>query len=455
MFKRSKLSAVVLAASMLSACGGGDSEPSVFVSNPDTTGYANCSAPDANEKLFSYMQEWYFWNDELPATFDPESQPDVHTALQAMISGVANDRFSFSMTLAEYNDYQASVFFGYGFSHQYTENKDGLHIRYTYEEGTPYQVGLRRGDIITEIEGTSVADIIAEVEAGTKTFADYFGPNEDGYTISIKYQKPTGDVVEADISKGQIVANTVMATQVKETTVDGKAAKVGYIVFNSFDNVSEQELNESITQLKSEGVDELVLDVRYNGGGLIRVANQLSTQIGGDNVLGEEFVTYAYNDDKSEENVTNLFALGAGIDQLNLDRVVVLTTEMSCSSSELVVNGLSPFIDVVQVGGKTCGKPVGMSPEQICDDVVFAINFEGQNATGFGAYYDGLQPDCDAEDVLVGDWGDENDPMLKEGLAYLANGQCSAASATSQSLKSVSKQPIDWSKGPMAPHNRI
>lgn len=455
MFKRSKLSAVVLAASLVSACGGGGSEPEVSVSKPEGEGYAYCSAPDANEKLFSYMQEWYFWNDELPATFDPESQPDVYSALQAMTKNVKNDRFSFSMTVEEYEDYQASVFFGYGFSHKNTENKDGFHIRYAYDEGTPYKAGLRRGDIITAIDGTSVADIIAEVEAGTKTLADYFGPNEDGYTIEITFKKPTGEEITADISKGQIVANTVMATQVKETTVDGKAAKVGYIVFNSFDNVSEQELNESITELKSQGVDELVLDVRYNSGGLIRVANQLSTQIGGDNVIGEEFVTYAYNDDKSSENQTSLFALGAGIDQLNLDRVVVLTTEMSCSSSELVVNGLSPFIDVVQVGGKTCGKPVGMSPEQICDDVVFAINFEGQNATGYGAYYDGLQPDCAAEDVLVGDWGDENDPMLKEGLAYLANGQCSSASATSQSLKSVTSEPIDWSKGPMAPHNRI
>lgn len=457
MFKKSKLSAVLLATSVLAACGGSGSSDNNNAVTPviSDDGYAFCSAPDANEKLFEYMKEWYLWNDELPASFDPESQPDVYSALEAMTADVSRDRFSFAMTKEQYEDYSASVFFGYGFSHQVTENKDGLHIRYAYEEGTPYQQGLRRGDIITKIGDTSVAQIISQVEAGTATYDDYFGPNEDGYEIDITFVKPSDETLTKTISKGSITANTVMATQTKDRVVDGKPAKVGYIVFNSFDAVSEEELNESITELKDKGVDELVLDLRYNGGGLIRVAQQLSTQIAGTNVEDEVFINYTFNESKSSQNQTVYFGLGEGIDQLDLDRVVVLTTDMSCSSSELVINGLSPFIDVVQVGGTSCGKPAGMSPEEICNDVVFAINFEGQNAEGFGDYYDGLEADCKVEDALVGDWGDDNDPLLAEGLSYLENGSCSPAVATTRAAKSATKTPIDWTKGPMAPHNRL
>ena len=443
MLKTTKLATALLTSSLLLGCGGSDSD------NLADNGY--CSAIDANERLYSYMQDWYFWEENLPSTFDPSAYPNIPAAIDALRD--VQDRFSFSMTTAQYEDYQASVFFGYGFSHEVNAQEDGLVIRYVYEEGTPAQSGLRRGDTIIEIDGTAMSQIISEVKAGTKSFADYFGPNVSGYSINIKFEKPTGRIESATITKGSITANTVLAKEVKQLEVDNINKNVGYLVFNAFDNVSEQELNDAFDLFKIDSIDELVLDLRYNGGGLIRVANQLSTQIAGDKVDGETFVQYRYNSKQSDSNQTLLFSLGEGIEKMNLDRVVVLTSEGSCSSSELVINSLKPHIEVVTIGNKTCGKPVGMSPTQICDDVIFAINFDSVNSEGEGEYFDGLPVDCRVDEAVTGDWGVESDPLLAEGLNYLQTGACSSGAQNLSDVfgakTSKASKTIDWTKGPV------
>lgn len=423
--------------------------------------YEQCSAPDANNQLFSYLQDWYYWEQDLPTSYDPESHGDLKQAMAGL--KVAQDDFSFVLTAEEYADYQASVFFGYGFSHQVTDAQDGLRIRYVFDEGSAAQAGLRRGDTIVAVDGRSVSAILADVNAGNTTLNEVFGPNEDGYTIDVSFDKPDGTSFTRAFSKGEISANTVMATQVKEVTIGDDSKKVGYLVFDSFDNKSEDELNESFNFFAQENIDEMILDLRYNGGGLIRVARQLSTQMAGDTVEGEVFVEYNHNSKQQGQNQTLFFGLGAGIEKMNLDRVVVLTTRGSCSASELVINALSPFVEVVTVGDNTCGKPVGMYPSEICDYVVFAINFETVNANGVGGYFDGLPVDCPVAAAVTGDWGVETDPLLAEGLYYLQNDRCSdnanatafSTGANGTSFKHVPDKPLDFSKGPRAAKNLL
>ena len=418
-----------------------------------------CSATEANDSLFSYLQDWYYWESELPGDFDGASQPDIYSAMDAL--RVEQDRFSFILTDEEYADYQASVFFGYGFSQIRNDGNDGLSIRYVFDEGSAAQGGLRRGDTITAVDGKSIATILAEVDAGTNTLGDVFGPNEEGHTIAVTFEKPDGTEMSADFSKGRITANTVMATQIKNISVDGVDQKVGYLVFDSFDDRSEQELNESFNYFAQENIDEMILDLRYNGGGLIRVAGQLSTQIAGAAVEGEVFVDYKHNDKQQGQNRTSYFSLGAGIEKMDLDKVVVLTSRGSCSASELVINALEPFINVVTVGDNTCGKPVGMYPTDVCDYVVFAINFETVNAEGTGGYFDGLEVDCPVTESITGDWGVDTDPLLVEGLSYLTTGRCSndagavgyAIDGAAAIKKHVPGPHLDYRKGPWAAKN--
>lgn len=398
----SRLNILVLVALVLGACSSSETQ-----------------IEEDNRELFEYLQQEYFWNNELPAQIDTsayDSMPDAMNALRA-----PDDRFSFVMTDDEYDDYAASIFFGYGFSHQNNSAKDGLLIRYVYSEGSAAQNGLRRGDSIIEVDGVSMADVIA----GQHTLSDVFGPNEEGHSIEVTFRKPNGDLVEATFSKSEIVANTVLAYETKQLSVNGQSKDVGYLVFNSFKASSDEELNSAFEKFQRDDIDELILDLRYNSGGRISIANQLSTQIAGDNVDNQIFVQYVHNELQSNKNSTSYFDLVNGSAQLNLDRLIVLTSQSSCSASELVINSLVPFIDVVIIGDETCGKPIGMYPEDINDYVVFAINFQTQNAVGFGDYFDGLTADCSVDENITGDWGVVSEPMLAEAVYYLANNRCS------------------------------
>jgi C-terminal processing protease CtpA/Prc len=396
-----------------------------------------CSAVNANQELFDYMDSDYFWYNELPTDFDKEAYANMGEALLDIRS--EKDRFSFLMTEEEYqSNYVVSKYFGFGFSHTYNDDLSGLVIRYVFDDGSASENGLRRGDTIVEIDDVSVSTIIQDIQAGTKGWSDVFGPNEEGHSVAIAFEKPSGERQTATLEKSEVTSNTVLAIETKDVTVGEESKKVGYLVFNSFRDISRGELNDAFDQFKIDEVDELILDLRYNGGGLVAVANQLSTQVAGTNVEDEVFVKYTYNDKRTGFNSTSLFDLGSGIEQLNLDSIVVLTTPNSCSSSELVINSLTPHIDVTVIGDKTCGKPIGMQPKEICDHRVFAINFQTQNSEGYGDYFDGLPADCVVEDQVVGDWGAETDPLFAEGLHFIQNGSCSTSA---KSKVSSSKEP--------------
>lgn len=416
-----------LSTMLLVSCSDGD----------DQSTYESCSIPDTNNKLFSLLQDKYFWNEELPAKINPEAYESIGHALYNLRN--EKDRFSFTMTREEYDDYANSVFFGYGFGHQVNSAGDGLTIRYVFEDGSAAKNGLRRGDVITKVGDVLVSDFIQQNTGASVDWTVLFGPNVEGHYVDVTFKKPTGEVRVATFTKGSIVANTVMAAETKSLTINGQDKAVAYMVFDSFKESSQTEFNTAFEQF--DNVDEMILDLRYNSGGVISTANQLSTQIAGRNVVDEIFVSYKYNQKQSDNNEDILFTLGKGIKQLDLDRLVVLTTETSCSASELVINALSPFIDVTVVGDTTCGKPIGMRPEEVCEHVVFAINFQTHNAAGFGDYFDGLPADCAVAENVTGDWGDENDPLLAEGLSYLANNQCSSQSvAYSKSLTKNKKR---------------
>ncbi len=417
-----------------------------FVSACSSGGSEDTSAEQDNLDLFTYLQSDYFWNESLPSEINTSAWATMPEAMNALRA--PEDKFSYVLTSDEYDDFVASIFFGYGFSHQVNSSNDGLLIRYTFEQGSAHQNGLRRGDTIIQVDDTTIAD----AQANQTDLSDLFGPNEDGYTIDVIFQKPDGSLVETQFSKSEIVANTVMAAQVKEANVNDETVKVGYLVFDSFKESSEQELETAFDMFDTEGVEELILDLRYNSGGRISIAQQLSHQIAGTNVANQIFVQYIHNSLQTGRNNTEFYSSSTSYEELNLDRVVVLASGATCSASELVINALDPFIEVIVIGDETCGKPVGMYPTPINDWVVFAINFQTQNAIGFGDYFNGLTPDCALEETIPGDWGTESEALLAEGLYYLENDSCSnQGTVTGQKL--TQKNKIDFSQGPIKLRN--
>ncbi|RUO43909.1 carboxyl-terminal protease [Aliidiomarina taiwanensis] len=414
---RKKLLTLCVMPFLVSACGGSDS-------NDQGIG-GSCSVVSKNATLFSIMQRDYLWNEDLPANINPRAYANMDELLNAIKS--SKDRFSFIMTEQEYTDrYVNAEFFGYGFSTENRFEEGVMKVRYVFSDSPAAEVGLRRADDIIEINGVSTEVWLERIRQGTATNADIFGPNEPGVTTTLMWRSPDESVSSATIEKRTVETNTVFHTQREQVG----NREVGYFVFDSFIDRSQEDINTALDQLI--GVDELVIDLRYNGGGLIRIANQLASQTAWHRVEHRTFLTYNYNQNYQPESI--LFDLGGGITRMNLDRVYVLTSQGSCSASELVINSLTPFIEVITIGEQTCGKPVGQSPTKICDEILFAINFQTVNANGFGDYFDGLPVTCSAEDTVVADWGSPQDPLLATAYHYVNEGACPAAEVGVQSM---------------------
>ena len=410
-------------AATLTACGGGDS------GNDNSNNYQTCSATDQNIRFYNEMTEDYYWASELPDEFDPTAYADIYATLEAL--RVPQDRFSYILTEDEYESLIVNAeYIGFGFSQQQVDSST-MKLRFVYENSPAWQAGLRRADQITAIDGVAVKQLL-----NSGNYEQALGDNEVGITRTIEWQRPDGQTQSATLSKDYVATNSVMGTTV--WSVDEQT--IGYFTLDSFINRTGNDLNRAFNRFAEEQVDALVIDVRYNGGGLIRYANQAATQTAGVNVQGKTFIQYLFNEQNASRNRAVSFNLVDGIQQLDLDKVVVLTTAASCSSSELIINSLKPHVEVTVIGQPTCGKPVGQQPTELCDKVIFAINFETLNSAGEGGYFDGIAPTCEVADAIVADWGDAADPLTGAAINYIQQGRCPATSAPMSQLSGQQNQ---------------
>lgn len=409
-------------AAALSACGGSDSlfnddsngEPTDGGTGNENTNYPTCSVEDQNQRFFNDMKEDYFWAEQLPDNIDPEAFDDVYALLEEL--RVPEDRYSYILTEEEYEQlFVNATYFGFGFSMEQISSSR-VKVRFVYDDSPADLAGIKRADELIAIGGTPVSELLANGE-----FDNALGANEQGVSKKLTWKKPDGSEYEHTLSKVEVETNTVMGAQTQKLD-NGETA--GYFALDSFINRTGNDLNEAFDLFAAQDVEHLIIDVRYNGGGLIKYANQASSQTAGNNVLGKTFLTYRFNEQNSHKNETLSFQLVDGAQQLNLDTVYVLTTGASCSSSEIIINSLEPHINVVTIGETTCGKPVGQQPTQLCDKITFAINFESVNSEGQGKYYNGLPPTCPVEDKIRADWGDEKDPLTGAAYNYIETGSC-------------------------------
>lgn len=413
MLKQSILALVSVAS--LAGCGG----DSGGGQTPIESGFEMCSVPDQNAVFFEFLQNTYLWYDQLPASIDPQA----YSSVDAMLDDVRfeQDRFSgFSEKQAFDDFFENATFVGYGFSSDSSSDPDAYIVRYVFSDSAADNAGLARGDRLTNINGFTIAQIDQQ-QLSNETV---FGPNEEGFTIDVTFTKPDGTIVNTQMSKSAVGTNTVFATQVLPANV----GNVGYLSFqNGFIEPSDDELISAFAELATQGVNELILDLRYNPGGRISVAGNLASFISGNVADGEVFTTLEYNDKNTDRNFTVNFS--DRINALDLTRIVILTTSGTCSASELIINGLAPHMDVVTVGSATCGKPVGQSPDEYCDMVLSAINFRTVNSLGEGEYFDGIPATCPVEDQIIADWGSLDDPVLASAMNYLDTGSCGLAAA--------------------------
>lgn len=471
-----RLGLAALFAASLSACGGGGGGGSTPAPTPPPTippssTLAKQCAPTntfatAAERIGSldiekrwarsYVNEAYLWYGEVP-NVDPTlpaytNTANIYSSLDSYfnalrtpaltVSGKRKDEFSFIYPTAEWNALsQGGVVAGYGIEWYLGSPTPPRELRIAYvDPGTPAaSAALTRGLRVLSINGV---DINTTTQAGIDTInRGAFSP-QPGQSYTFVFQTLTGGTQSATLTAGSVTK--VPVQNVKTINVAG-GAKVGYLTFTDFITPSEGQLVNAFSQLQAAGVNDLVLDLRYNGGGYLYISSQLGYMIAGSaRTSGKVFERLQFNDKRTTENndpnntypffnVTSGFA-GSGtsanqtLPTLNLSRVFVLTSSGSCSASESVINALEGIdVQVIRIGRTTCGKPYGFTQKDNCGISYFPIEFKGVNQKGFGDFADGFTPRCVASDDFTKPLGDPTEGMLAAALAFRQTGACPAA----------------------------
>jgi len=413
---------------------------------------------DENNFLRSWTNELYLWYSEVPDV-DPSTYSTtaayfaVLKTPETTSTGAPKDRFHFTDATSQYEQSsQAGVDIGYGLAWDIAVSVPPRQVYVAYIWPGNYAAataGLTRGQEVLDVDGVDMVN--ANDSASVNTLNEGLAPSAPGsHTFTLK-----------DPVSGTTQTVTLQASQVTETpvplvtTLSTSTGTVGYILFNDHIATAEGELIAAINQLKAAAVTDLVLDIRYNGGGYLDIASELAYMIAGPGpTAGEPFDQIAFNSKYPSTNpVTDQpltptpfhttsqgfsgGAAGATLPYLGLSRVFVLTGTGTCSASEAILNGLNGVnVQVNQIGSTTCGKPYGFYPQDNCGTTYFSIEFQGDNAKGFGSYSDGFSPQnsttvtsavlpgCSVADDFTNPLGNPAEARLAAALAYRTGQTC-------------------------------
>jgi carboxyl-terminal processing protease len=485
--------AAIAAIAALAGCGGGSSgfagggtgtgmgtwTPGVF--EPPSSFAALCATPrtgtdpynnnqpypdrqgtttDENNWLRSWTHQLYLWYDEVqdvnPALYTTPAYFQLMKTTATTPTGAPKDRFHFTYPTSVWEALsQSGVNVGYGVQWEIVQATPPRSLLIAFLQppaNLPTQTAaanLVRGDQVLQIDGADVVN--ATDQTSINTINAGLSPSKVGETHTFEVLDPgsstprTVTLQAADITEIPVLL---------ETTVTGPNGNpVGYILYNDQIATAESELISAINDLKSKGVTDLVLDLRYDGGGYLDLASELAYMIAGPGpTAGETFELQQFNNQYPTTNpvtgaaitptlfhsTTQGFSSTAGtpLPTLDMTRVAVITGQDTCSASESIINGLQGVgFTVYQIGATTCGKPYGFYPQDNCGTTYFSIEFQGVNAKGFGGYADGfspanttsspgtLVPGCAVADDFSHALGDPQESRLATALAYLANPQ--------------------------------
>jgi carboxyl-terminal processing protease len=473
--------------------GSGGYTAGVF--QPSSTFAAQCASPRAgtsdrqgsitsqNNFLRSWSNELYLWYREVPdlnpASFATADYFDRLKSSAVTSSGQPKDQFHFVYDTAEWLALsQAGVEVGYGAQWLLLSGAPPRRIVVAYTEpGSPATAGsanLTRGVEVITADGVDV--INGNSSAAVDTLNAAFFPTAAGQSHTFTIRELSGSTRSVTMTSASITSSPVQFVK----TIPTGTGTVGYLLFNDHIATSEPALVNAINTLNGgAGITDLILDIRYNGGGYLDIASELAYMIGGSNTLGRTFERQVFNDKHPTTNPVTGRALtptpfhtttqilsptGQGLPTLNLPRVYVITGSNTCSASEAIINGLRGVdMQVFQIGSTTCGKPYGFYPQDNCGTTYFSIQFQGLNAKDFGAYPDGFSPantvgvhgenlpGCSVGDDFSLGLGDENERRLAATLAFRSssNQSCPAASGFGPNVVSKPGQSLSAAEGMM------
>jgi carboxyl-terminal processing protease len=388
---------------------------------PDGSVPSTTAEQQGRDALYNLMKEWYFWYKNLPVITIADYK-DPYELMDAL-RYKQFDRWSF---VADYDAFTASMqgtFVGHGIMIG-LDAQGKARVMTIYENSPLYTnatggKGVRRGWIIKTLNGSDPAPaLVARAAGNPEPYNNLIGPATAGRSNTFVFQTPGGNDTTAVTSKSSFQVNSVMLFD----TLTINKIKTGHLVFDEFIKPSSEELATAFAFFKSQNVKDLILDLRYNTGGILDVATELASYIAGTSKFSTPFIKSSYNDKKTSEATTYNFKSVPY--PLNLTRLVVITTKSTASASEEVINGLKPHLTVTTIGSTTNGKPTGMDIWYTKDKkYIFApVTFTLVNSLGQGDYYTGFIPAKNVPDDITHDFNDKNELCFQEAIFFLGNG---------------------------------
>ncbi len=369
-----------------------------------------CPVEEQNKFVYDVMKDTYLWSDKVP-----EVDHTDYPTPQALLDDLKYrklDKWSYVTSSEEHGAYfDEGEYLGLGFRPQFDDAGD-CRIIFVYEDSPAEKAGLQRGDRLLEINDHMVSEytLYGLWEMALAQDADE--------PVKMTVADSDGPVRDVSMNKEWIAVDAILHDDI----LDIRGTKIGYLVFNAFVEAARGELDEIFALFRQHQIDELVLDLRYNQGGELEIARYLASLIAGTHVAEKVFAKTVHNDKHRDWDDVIHFVKPE--EALSLDRLICVTTGLTASASELVINGLRPFMEVVSIGETTSGKPVGMHGWDFCDIHVAPVEFRVTNADDEGDYFDGLLPTCQAGDDLTRMFGDLEESALKGALHYATTGSC-------------------------------
>lgn len=446
---------------ILSSCGGGGGGGGGGdVTPPPTSGpapvppppppsSAGCSLRERQDWAAAQLAEWYLFPETLPASSNPTAYSnlsDYVDSLTATARAQGRDRyFTYVTSIAEENAYYSSgSSAGFGFRLSYEPTQRRVFIAETFE-GTPaLAAGIDRGTEILAI-GTSVGtlrtvDSIIAAE-GTGGVTNALGPSDPGVTRVLRIADAAG-TRDVTVTKADYELLPV-STRYGAKVINDGGRKVGYVNLRTFISTANPALRNAFASFRSEGVTEVIVDLRYNGGGLVNVAELMGDLLGRDRSTSDVFSYTAFRASKSQNDDTRTFAPQP--QSIAPTRIAFIGTTGSASASELVINAFIPYLHnrAALIGTNTYGKPVGQIAldRAACDDRLRVVAFATQNAARQGDYFQGLaskvEASCQAGDDIARPLGDPQEASTRQALDFLAGRACTpiAGGISAQAVK--------------------
>jgi len=391
------------------------------------SGPLSCSNRDQKIFVRDAMLDWYFWNHLLPANINVGDFASPEDLLAQLIKVQPIDKFSFiGSAAADAAFFGEGKFEGFGFSRRHLA-ADDVRLTRVFNGSPAAMGGLARGQRILMLNGRTVT----EIEAAEGLNAVF-----DTTPLEFTMREPDGNEFTVTIAHDVVTIDPV--PQSRMIPVAG-AAPIGYLELSTFISTADLKLDAVFAEFRENDVTDVIIDLRYNGGGLVSTAELLGDFLGGDVVENLTFSRTNFNADRAAEFNDEEFFERLG-NSISLSRLVVIATQGTASASELVTNGMDPHVEVAIVGDRTFGKPVGQVGFEFCDKILRPTAFQTVNADDFGDYFDGLPVDCPAADDLNVDVGVAADPNMVAALAYLNTGGCPVAASPGGLEKPVFEQ---------------